>query len=51
MCTQIARAKEVKAHFVQKTKHDEHDARKAAEKAATGAIISLGLVNEDGEAK
>lgn len=44
---QIARAKEVKSHFLQKTAHEEHDARKAAEKAATGVIVSLGLVKED----
>ncbi|GFZ44799.1 hypothetical protein JCM24511_02525 [Saitozyma sp. JCM 24511] len=44
---EIARAKEVKSHFLQKTAHEEHDARKAAEKAATGVIVSLGLVKED----
>ena len=44
---QIARAKEIKSHFVQKTVHETHDARKAAEKAATGVIVSLGLVQED----
>lgn len=44
--TQIARAKEIKTHFLQKTAHESNDARKNAEKAANGAIVSLGLVDE-----
>lgn len=45
---QIARAKEIKTHFLQKQAHESKDARKAAERGATGAIVSLGLVEEDG---
>ncbi|ODO03227.1 hypothetical protein I350_06072 [Cryptococcus amylolentus CBS 6273] len=46
----IARAKEVKAHFIQKELHSGSDARKAAEKAATGVVVSLGLVEgEEGK--
>ncbi|RXK34969.1 NADH dehydrogenase (ubiquinone) Fe-S protein 5 [Tremella mesenterica] len=44
---EIARAKEIKSHFQQKVKHETSDARKAAEKAASGVIVSLGLVKED----
>ncbi|TYJ55516.1 hypothetical protein B9479_003788 [Cryptococcus floricola] len=47
---EIARAKEVKAHFIQKELHSGSDARKAAEKAATGVVVSLGLVEgEEGK--
>jgi hypothetical protein len=46
--TQIARAKEIKTHFLQKQAHENKDARKAAERGATGAIVSLGLVEEEG---
>lgn len=46
---QIARAKQVKSHFVQKELQESHDSRKAAEKAATGVIVSLGLVEEEGK--
>jgi hypothetical protein len=46
---QIARAKEIKAHFQQKQAHEGADARKAAERRATGAIVSLGLVEEGGD--
>jgi len=45
---QIARAKEIKTHFLQKQAHESKDARKAAERGATGAIVSLGLVEEEG---
>lgn len=48
---QIARAKEIKSHFLQKQAHDGADARKAAERGATGTIVSLGLVEEDGGGK
>lgn len=44
---QIARAKEIKSHFLQTQAHEGADARKLAEKAATGVIVSLGLVKED----
>ncbi|WVN86006.1 uncharacterized protein L203_101164 [Cryptococcus depauperatus CBS 7841] len=44
---EIARAKEVRSHFVQKEFSEGQDARKAAEKAATGVIVSLGLVQDD----
>nr|XP_019006274.1 NADH dehydrogenase (ubiquinone) Fe-S protein 5 [Kwoniella mangroviensis CBS 8507]OCF69735.1 NADH dehydrogenase (ubiquinone) Fe-S protein 5 [Kwoniella mangroviensis CBS 8507] len=44
---QIARAKEIKSHFVQTQISQSSDARKAAEKAATGVIVSLGLVKEE----
>lgn len=46
---EIARAKQVKSHFVQKELQESHDSRKAAEKAATGVIVSLGLVEEEGK--
>jgi hypothetical protein len=48
---QIARAKEIKSHFLQKQAHEGADARKAAERGATGTIVSLGLVEEDGGGK
>ncbi|OCF44274.1 NADH dehydrogenase (ubiquinone) Fe-S protein 5 [Kwoniella heveanensis CBS 569] len=44
---EIARAKEIKAHFIQKQVEESANSRQAAEKAATGAIISLGLVKEE----
>ncbi|WWD22859.1 hypothetical protein CI109_107354 [Kwoniella shandongensis] len=44
---EIARAKEIKSHFIQKELHAGADARKVAEKAATGVIVSLGLVNDE----
>ncbi|KAL1408909.1 hypothetical protein Q8F55_005723 [Vanrija albida] len=44
---EIARAKEIKAHWVQSQVREGADARKAAEKAATGVIVNLGLVNTD----
>ncbi|RSH86168.1 uncharacterized protein EHS24_004399 [Apiotrichum porosum] len=43
---EIARAKEIKTHFVQTQAREGADARKAAEKAATGVIVNLGLVEE-----
>jgi NADH dehydrogenase (ubiquinone) Fe-S protein 5 len=46
MDPQIARAKEIKTHFVQTQAREGADARKAAEKAATGVIVNLGLVEE-----
>ena len=44
---QIARAKEIKTHFLQQAAHASNDARQNAEKAANGAIVSLGLVGEE----
>jgi hypothetical protein len=41
---QIARAKEIKQHFLQTQAHELGDARKAADVAAKGVIVSLGLV-------
>jgi hypothetical protein len=41
---QIARAKEIKSHFLQQQAHELGDARKAADVAAKGVIVSLGLV-------
>jgi NADH dehydrogenase (ubiquinone) Fe-S protein 5 len=45
--TQIARAQEIKSHFIHNMARDGADARKLAEKAATGVIVDLGLVHED----
>ncbi|CAD6575744.1 MAG: hypothetical protein TREMPRED_001485 [Tremellales sp. Tagirdzhanova-0007] len=44
---EIARAKEIKAHFLRKQAQETHDKRALAEKRANGVIISLGLVNAD----
>ncbi|KAL7419108.1 hypothetical protein Q5752_005944 [Cryptotrichosporon argae] len=44
---EIARAKEVKAHFLQKQAREGADARKVADKAASGVIVSLGLVEDE----
>jgi len=44
---EIARAKEIKAHFLQKQAQETHDKRALAEKRANGVIVSLGLVNAD----
>ncbi|KAJ9114366.1 hypothetical protein QFC20_001509 [Naganishia adeliensis] len=41
---EIARAKEIKSHFLQQQAHELGDARKAADVAAKGVIVSLGLV-------
>lgn len=43
---QVNRAKEIKAHFAQSQAAQGADARKAAEKAASGVIANLGLVHE-----
>ena len=47
---QIARAKEIKAHFLQKQAVEMKDKRALAEKRASGVIVSLGLVNADADA-
>ncbi|ORY22121.1 hypothetical protein BCR39DRAFT_552149 [Naematelia encephala] len=44
---EIARAKEIKAHFIEKQIQETHDKRQAAEKAASGVIVSLGLIEDD----
>jgi len=44
---QIARAKEIKAHFLRKQAQETKDKRALAEKRANGVIVSLGLVNAD----
>ena len=43
----VARAKEIKAHFLQKQAAETKDKRALAEKRANGVIVSLGLVNAD----
>jgi NADH dehydrogenase (ubiquinone) Fe-S protein 5 len=43
---EVNRAKEIKAHFAQSQAAQGADARKAAEKAASGVIANLGLVHE-----
>ncbi|TXT14267.1 uncharacterized protein COLE_00460 [Cutaneotrichosporon oleaginosum] len=43
---EVNRAKEIKAHFAQSQAAHGADARKAAEKAASGVIANLGLVHE-----
>ncbi|WVQ85179.1 hypothetical protein IAT38_007344 [Cryptococcus sp. DSM 104549] len=48
---EIARAKEIKAHFVEKEIQENKDHRKAAERAANGVIVSLGLVKEEEDGK
>ncbi len=46
---QIARAKEIKSHFLQKQARESTDARKMAEVASQGVIVSLGLMKPAGE--
>jgi hypothetical protein len=49
---QIARAKQIKSHFLQKTATEHSDARKANEESAKGVIVSLGLIKgEEGDDK
>lgn len=43
---QIERAQEIKKTFVQNAAREGTDARKAAEKAASGVIVNLGLVHD-----
>jgi hypothetical protein len=50
--SQIARAKQIKSHFLQKTATEHSDARKANEESAKGVIVSLGLIKgEEGDDK
>jgi len=44
---QIARAKEIKAVYLQKQAHESKTQREYAEKAATGVIVGLGLVEQE----
>jgi hypothetical protein len=46
--TQIARAKAIKSHYLQTQAHSGADARKQADIAAQGVIVSLGLIKPDG---
>ena len=46
---QIARAKQIKSHFLQKTVNEQSDVRKAAEEGAKGVIVSLGLIKSEGD--
>ena len=43
---QIARAKTIAKHFVDRQNQEASSAKEAAEKAAAGTIISLGLVED-----
>jgi len=43
---QIARAKEIKAEFLRQEARKGADARKLGEKAATGVIVSLGILED-----
>ena len=44
---QVARAKEVKDHWIAKQQSETKDKRELAERAATGVIVSLGLMEGD----
>ncbi len=44
---QIARAKQIKATYLQTQAHGQTDARKRAELASRGVIVSLGLMEDD----
>ncbi|KAK1921400.1 hypothetical protein DB88DRAFT_500629 [Papiliotrema laurentii] len=44
---EIARAKEIKAHYLQKQAHESKNQREYAEKAATGIVVGLGLVEKE----
>jgi len=46
---QIARAKEVKAHYLSKQAHEAKSQREYAERAANGVVVSLGLVEQEPE--
>jgi NADH dehydrogenase (ubiquinone) Fe-S protein 5 len=46
---QIARAKEVKAHYLSKQAHESKSQRDYAERAASGVVVSLGLVEKEPE--
>lgn len=43
----IERAQEIKKTFVKNAAREGTDARKAAEKSATGVIVNLGLVHDN----
>ena len=44
--SQIARAKTIAKHFADRQNQESSSAREAADKAAAGTIISLGLVED-----
>lgn len=46
---QIARAKEIKSHFLQQQAHSGADARKLSDIATKGVVVSLGLIKPEGE--
>lgn len=45
---QIARAKEIKSHFLASQAHAGADARKLSDIATNGVIVSLGLITPEG---
>ena len=51
MPTQIARAKAIKSEFIRKAEHQATEGRKAADIIADGAIVGVGLIKREGEAK
>lgn len=51
MPTQIARAKAIKTEFIRKAEHQATEGRKAADIIADGAIVGVGLIKREGEAK
>jgi hypothetical protein len=46
---QIARAKAIKSHYLETQAHSGADARKQAEIASKGVIVSLGLIKPEGD--
>lgn len=46
---QIARAKEIKAHFIQKQQHENKEGKKMADIVADGVIGSVGLIPQGGQ--
>jgi len=47
MTFQIARAKTIKAHFVQTKTHEGKEGRKVADVLAEGVIVGVGLINRE----
>lgn len=45
---QIARARDIKAHFIQKQMHENKEGKKLADIAADGVIGSVGLIPREG---
>jgi len=46
---EIARAKQIKAHFIQKQQHENKEGSKVAEILAEGVIGSVGLIPQGGK--